>query len=197
MRHAKELTPSSPILRNQTFSPNCTQTPCATHIFMHIARAQSHSHIFMRVHVHAWLKSCQKGVCCMCVFDLSISLLMIHLSLLFFDGHFETTPDYDFTDNPMILPYFPVLKGQDMRHSAPASRSLATWPSQMQTQVMSPTSSTRSLSWTMTRCTLTIQTSMKSLTSRKTHTRTLDRSVFLQCLNPLLCTFLMMILLFR
>ena len=48
----------------------------------------------------------------------------------------ETTPDYDFTDDPihMILPYFPVLKAQDTRHSAPAWRSLATWPSQMQTQ---------------------------------------------------------------
>ena len=54
---------------------------------------------------------------------------------LFLDGHFETNPDYDFTDDPihMILPYFSVLKAQDMRHSAPAWRSLATWPSQMQT----------------------------------------------------------------
>ena len=45
-------------------------------------------------------------------------------------------PDYDFTDSDihMILPYFPVLKAQDMRHSAPASRSLVTWPSQMQTE---------------------------------------------------------------
>ena len=38
----------------------------------------------------------------------------------------------------MFLPYFPVLKAQDTRHSAHASRSLATWPSQMQTQGMSP-----------------------------------------------------------
>ena len=38
----------------------------------------------------------------------------------------------------MFLPYFPVLEAQDTRHSAHASRSLATWPSQMQTQVMSP-----------------------------------------------------------
>ena len=37
-----------------------------------------------------------------------------------------------------------------------------------ETQVMSPTSSTRSLLWTMTRCSLTTQTSMKSLTPRKT-----------------------------
>ena len=66
---------------------------------------------------------------------LSHSVLMSHLSLLFLHGHFETTPDNDFTDSDihMILPYFPVLKAQDMRHSAPASRSLATWPNQMQT----------------------------------------------------------------
>ena len=49
---------------------------------------------------------------------------MIHpSSLLFLDGHLETTPDYDFADDPihMILPFFPVLKAQDTRHSAPAS----------------------------------------------------------------------------
>ena len=77
---------------------------------------------------------------CTCVISLHIafSLLMIHpSSVLFFDGHFETTPDlYDFTDNPIyvILPYLPVLKTQDTRNSAPASQSLATWPDWMQTQ---------------------------------------------------------------
>ena len=83
-----------------------------------------------------------------------------------------------------------------MRHSAHASRSLATWPSQMQTQVMSPTSSTRSLLWTVTRCSSTIRTTI-SPTSRKPRTRTLDKSMFPQCLNPLCRTFLMMILLFK
>ena len=65
---------------------------------------------------------------------------MSHPSLLFPHGHFETTPDNDFTDDPVhtFLPYLPVLEAQDTRNSAPASRSLATWPSQMQTQVMSP-----------------------------------------------------------
>ena len=65
---------------------------------------------------------------------LSHSVLMSHLSLLFLHGQFETSPDNDFTDSDihMILPYFPVVKAQDMRHSAPASRSLATWPNQMQ-----------------------------------------------------------------
>ena len=45
---------------------------------------------------------------------------MIHLSLLFLDGNFETTPDYGFTDSDILkfLPYFPVLKAQDMRSSS-------------------------------------------------------------------------------
>ena len=35
----------------------CVHTlTCCTHIFLHIARAQSSSHIFMRVHIHARLK---------------------------------------------------------------------------------------------------------------------------------------------
>ena len=38
-----------------------------------MARAQSHVHIFMRVHTHAWLKSCQKKVFVACVSRLSIS----------------------------------------------------------------------------------------------------------------------------
>ena len=128
-------------------------------------------------------------------------LLLSHASpifLLSLHGHFETTPDYDLTDTDIhkFLPYFPILKAQDMRHSALASRSLATWPYQMQTQVVSPESSTRSPPWMMTRCSSTIRTTI-SLTSRKTHTKTKDSSVFSQCLNPLFRTFLIMILLFR
>ena len=33
---------------------------CCTHIFLHIACAQSHLYIFMRVHIHAWLKVMKK-----------------------------------------------------------------------------------------------------------------------------------------
>ena len=96
----------------------------------HIRTSSSVSHTRMA-------KCHEKGVCtCAVSPHLAFSLLMLHLSLLFPQGHFETTPDYDFTDDPihMILPYFPVLKAQDMRHSAHASRSLATCPSQMQRQ---------------------------------------------------------------
>ena len=63
--------------------------------------------------------------------NLTLSILMFHPpSLLFLHGHFETTPDPVHT----FLPYLSVLKAQDMRRSAHASRSLAIWPSQMQPQ---------------------------------------------------------------
>ena len=65
-------------------------------------------------------------------------LLMVHpSSLLLVHDHFETTPDFDLTDADIhkILPYLPVLKAQDTRNCAPASRSLATWPDQMQTHL--------------------------------------------------------------
>ena len=67
--------------------------------------------------------------------------------------------------------------------------SLATWPSPYSSQVMCPRSATRSLPWTMTRRPSTIRTTV-SLTSRKPKARTLDNSVFPQCLNPQFCTFL-------
>ena len=98
------------------------------------AHIRTSSHV---CHTHAWLKCHEKGVCTRVTsLHLVYSLLMIHPSLLFLDGHFETTPDDDFTDDPVhtFLPYLPVLKAQDMRHSTHASRSLATCPDQMQTQ---------------------------------------------------------------
>ena len=122
---------------SQLDTTGCTHThlsheQCSAHSALTAYFAHLHA-----CHTHAWLKCHEKGVCRMSVFVLCLvfSLLMIHLSLLFLHGHFESTPDYDFTDVPihMILPYFPVLKAQDTRNSAPASRSLATWPSQMQT----------------------------------------------------------------
>ena len=178
---------------------------CHAHTHLSHAHFSAHSALcayFAHLHACAHTRMApvhQKGVCtCVISLHLAFSLLKIHpSSLMFFDGHFETNPDYDFTNDPihMILPYFPVLKAQDMRHSAPASRSSATWPDQMQTQVMSPKSSTRSLLWMMTRCSSTIRTTI-SPTSRKPRTRTLDNLVFSQCLNPMFCTFLMIILLF-
>ena len=136
--------------------------------------------------------SWKKGVCHMSVFVLyfAFSSLMFHPSLLFLYIHF------DITFQSTILLYFSVQKAQDTRNAAFASRSLATWPSQMQTQVMSLPSLTRIIPWMMTRCSSTTQTTI-SPTSRKPRARTLDNSVFPQCLNPLFRTFLMMILLFK
>ena len=50
----------------------------------------------------------EKGVCtCVVSLHLPFSLLMIHPSLLFLHGHFETNPDYDLTDSDihMVFPY--------------------------------------------------------------------------------------------
>ena len=57
---------------------------CRTHIFVRSARSLRTSHIFMRVHIHAWLKFMKKGVCRMSVFvlHLVISCIMIHPSIL-------------------------------------------------------------------------------------------------------------------
>ena len=99
---------------------------CSTHIFLHVARAHTRM-------AEVSVKRCLH--ICVVPLHLAFSILMSHQSLLFLHGHFETTPDYDFTHVPVhtFLPYFPVLKAQDTRNSAPASRSFATWPSQMQT----------------------------------------------------------------
>ena len=43
-----------------------THSHVAPTFFLHIARAQSHSHIFMRVHIHAWLKCLKRFVACAC-----------------------------------------------------------------------------------------------------------------------------------
>ena len=97
----------------------------------------AHPHIFMRVHIHAWLECLQKGVCiCVVSHHPAISCLMSNPSLLFPHGHFETTPDCDFTDDPVhtFLPYLLVLKAQDTRNFARTPRSLATWPNPVSTQ---------------------------------------------------------------
>ena len=57
-------------------------------------------------------------------------------------------------------------------------------------QVMSPSSPTRPLLWTVTRRPSTIRTTITSLTFRKPHSRILDCSMFPQCVKPLFCTVL-------
>ena len=147
---------------------------CCTHSFCYTVCLRTSAYLHACAHT-CMAQGCQKVLCtCVISLHLAFSSLMFHPSLLFFDGHIETTPDFEVHT---FLPYLPVPKAQGMRISARAARSLAIWPSPPSTQVMRPKSSTRSLLWTVTRCSFTIQTSMKSLTSRKTHTRTKDCSV--------------------
>ena len=88
-------------------------SPVARTFFLHIARAQSHSHIFMLVTYTHGSSVCKKVCAYVCRISPSRHLcLMSHPSSLFPHGHFETTPDYDFTDDPVhtFLPHIPVLK---------------------------------------------------------------------------------------
>ena len=101
---------------------------CCTHMFLHIARAHS-----ARLHApeHTRIAQvCEKGLLHAHVVDLHLafSILMFHSpSLLFPDGHFETT--FPTLTSTTFLPSFPVLKAQDKRTPARAPRSLAIWPS--------------------------------------------------------------------
>ena len=74
----------------------------------------------------------------------------------------------------------PDPKARVKRTSARAAGSLATWPIPRTPQVMSTKCSTRLLLQTETRPS-TIRASITSQTSRKSHVRTLDCSVFPQC----------------
>ena len=90
---------------------------------VHFAHLHACAHTRMAQGVHK--KSCLNV--CLCSLSRLLSCLMIYpSSLLFLEGHFETNLDYDVTDSDIhgILPYFPVLKAQHTRNSAPASRSL-------------------------------------------------------------------------
>ena len=97
-----------------------------------------------------------QGVCSAHVISLhlSLSILMFHaLSLLFPDGHFETTFLIAQSSSNCIRP-----KSTVKSTSARAPRSLATWPIPRTPQVMIPRSSTRSVLWTVTRRRSTIRT---------------------------------------
>ena len=99
-------------------SPVHTLT-CCTHIFVVYIHCAYTSHILMRVaHMHGSRVSAVRMSSSLC--HLTFSFLMLHpsLLLLFFDGHFETTPDlYDLTDFDVhdFLPNFPELKAQVKR----------------------------------------------------------------------------------
>ena len=164
------------------FAPTWWQLPCGrrgvytlrvarTLSLLHILSA--HPLIFMRAHSRM-AQGRQKDVCCMCVvpLHLAFSVLLFHLSLLFLHAH------SGITFLSIFLPNFPVLEAQDTRNSSYAARSLATWPSQMQTRFMTPTSSTRSLPWTVTLWSSTNPDLNEISDFEKPRTRTQANSVF-------------------
>ena len=150
-------------------------TVCATGVYTHSPVART----FFRTVLHTFthLRACTfthgssvcKKVCCMRMWLISISPSPFSCFTL------HPCSSLTVTSRPRSRLWRPRLpcrtvpdpKARVKRTSARAVGSLATWPIPRSPQVMSPTSSTRSLLWTMTRCSLTIQTSMKSLTSRK------------------------------
>ena len=174
---------------------------CRTHIFLRTARSLRTSHIFMRVtHTHgSRLKCHEKGFGRMRMwFSTSPSLSLI--SPILRCSCTLTSRPVPTTSSLIRHPHeLAVLSRPKSEGHAPLRTCIAKFgylAKSEQTQVMSPRSSTRSLPWTMTRCSSTTRTT-NSPTSRKTHARTMDNLVFTQCLNPLCRSVLTMILLFR
>ena len=91
---------------------------CCTHIFLHVARAQSHSHIFMRVTYTHGSSVCKMVSAYVSFLPISPSLSRVS-PILAVLAHFETT----FPSAP-FLPYLPVPEAQGMRNSA---RGRAVW----------------------------------------------------------------------
>ena len=122
---------------------------CCTHIFLHIARAQSHDAHCVCAH-SAHLHACEhtrmaqvsEKFCCMRMSHISISCVTL-----------RPCCSLTVTSRPLSRLWRPRLpcralpdpKARVKRTSARAPRSLATWPCLVLTQVMSPNSSTRSL----------------------------------------------------
>ena len=158
-------------------------------LYTHSAVARTYclrtsAHLHACEHTHGSRLSVKK-VCCMRMSHISISPSLSYVSPIL------AVPLRSLRD------HLPDPKARVKRTSARAPRSLATWPIPRTPQVMSPNSSTRLLLWTVTRRPSTIRTTITSLTSRTPHARTLDCSVFPQCLKPLFRTFLVVIFLFR
>ena len=89
---------------------------CCTHIFLVYIHCAYTSHILHACDTHAWLM-----LFAVRMSSLLTHLLLSHVSPVFapavFDGHFETTADYDLTDFDVhdFLPNFPDLKAQVKR----------------------------------------------------------------------------------
>ena len=109
---------------------NCTRTPCRTHVFLRH---------FPCVGVQTSRTRMAQGVCSAHVtsLHLTLSIILFHPpSLLFLDGHFETT--FPTLTSALSFPNCSDPISRVNCTSARAARSLATWPIPRTPQVMSP-----------------------------------------------------------
>ena len=147
-----------------------THTPCRTFIFLTHVPCVAYRH-----HVRAWLKV---FAVCMSYLSISPSPFSCFIHRLCCSRTVTST-----LRSRLHLPSrtVPDPKARVKRTSVRGARRLATWPIPRTPQVMSPKSSTRLLLQVETRRPSTIWTTITSLTSQKSHARTLDSSVFPQC----------------
>ena len=120
----------------------CTHTHLLQRTFFCTKRVHSHIRTSSCVCTYTHGPSVWKGLLHVHVVDLHLAFsvsCLTHLCCLR-----TTTLSFSTFPSAQSLPNLPVLKAQDMRISARAPKSLATWPSPVSTQVMSPKSSTRS-----------------------------------------------------
>ena len=104
---------------------------CCTH-FSVAQFVCAHPHIFMLVHIHAWLKCHEKGVCRISVFVLylAFSLLMSHPSFAVSVRRLSLCR----LSRPHVLAVLTCLKSAGHAHLRTRTRSSAIWPSPPSTQ---------------------------------------------------------------
>ena len=124
----------------------CTDTHLLhAHLSAHNACTITFAHLHACTFTHGSSVMSKRCLLHMCHTSPSRLLyLLSHPSLLFLHAYFNITFPSTF------LPNFPVLKAQDMRNSARAPRSLASWPSPVSTQLTSATSGHCTI-WSSTR----------------------------------------------
>ena len=95
---------------------------CCTHIFLRTSRSLRTSHTSHACHIHALLKCLSKR----CVAHVSYFSISPSPFSCFTRLCCSCTPSLTSPFKSTTLPYFPILKAQDTRNFAHASRSLAT-----------------------------------------------------------------------
>ena len=155
---------------------SCCGWRCCTHTHLLHAHfsahgactdTSAHSHACAQ---HAWLKCLKRCVCSVHVVDLHLAFSVSCLTHLC-----------------RLLPDFDVPQRRTLRISARAPRSWGCLAKSGLHTGYEPKEFDK----------ITADPDLHALTSRKPHARTLDCSVFPQCLKPLFRTFLIVMLLFR